>query len=175
MSTKAPSEGTKVTTGGNAPKTSEGSGVVAQDSLAAESQFFLQANQAAPQQVVREDLTSASKPHESGIHQKASSGSTTTRQGDHNAAAAPSYVQSQFLKDQAGPHGKNLKEDDSIATEDKSKNTSFPKLGTVDDPGRAAVEKFARANTANAGSTGGREKGIDNKQPYGVLGSDAQA
>ncbi|KAI4864605.1 hypothetical protein F4820DRAFT_423232 [Hypoxylon rubiginosum] len=177
MSAKAPSEGTKVTAGKNAPITSEGHGVVAQDSLAAESRSFQQANQTAPQQVDREDLTSAPKPHEGGIHQKAASSSTTATptQGDHNAAVAPSYIQSQSLKDTAGPHGRNLKEDESIATEDKTKNTSFSKQGTADDPGRAAVEQFNRANTANAGSTGGREKGIDNKQPYGALGSDVQA
>ncbi|XXG99723.1 dihydroxy-acid dehydratase ilv3 [Hypoxylon texense] len=178
MSAKAPSAGTKVTAGKNAPVTSEGHGVVAQDSLAAESQSFQQANQTAPQQVGREDLTSAPKPHEGGIHQKASSGSafaTKPTQGDHNGAAAPSYVQSQSLKDPSGPHGKNLTEDEGIATEDKSKNTSFSKQGTADDPGRAAAEQFNRANTANAGSAGGREKGIDNEQPYGALGSDVQA
>ncbi|KAI1774246.1 hypothetical protein F4818DRAFT_419379 [Hypoxylon cercidicola] len=177
MSAKAPSEGTKVTAGKNAPVTTEGHGVVAQDSLAAESRSFQQANQTAPRQVAHEDLTSASEPHEGGIHQKASSGTATatSRQGDHNGAAAPSYVQSQSLRDPAGPHGKNLKEDESIATDDKSKNTSFSKLGTADDPGRAAEEKFTRANAANVGSTGGREKGIDNEQPYSVLGSDAQA
>ncbi|KAI1396306.1 hypothetical protein F4819DRAFT_143449 [Hypoxylon fuscum] len=175
MSGKASSEGTKVTAGKNAPVTGEGTGVVAQDSLAAESQAFRQANQTEPQSVAHEDLTSASKPHEGGIHQKAPSASTTPTQGDHNGAAAPSYVQSQSLKDTSGPHGKNLKEDDSIGTEDKSKNTSFSAQGTKNDPGRAAVDKFTRANVSNAGSTGGREKGIDNEQPYGALGGDTEA
>ncbi|KAI6093205.1 hypothetical protein F4821DRAFT_222439 [Hypoxylon rubiginosum] len=174
MSAKAPSEGTKVTAGKNAPVTSGGHGTVAQDSLAAESQSFQQSNQTAPQQVSRQDLTSTSKSHEGGIHQKAAS-NPTSKQGNHNAAAAPSYVQSQFLKDPSGPHGKNLTEDESIATEDKSKNASFSKQGTKDDPSNAAMEQFNRANTTNVGATGGRETGIDNEQPYAALGSDAPA
>ncbi|KAI2621015.1 hypothetical protein GGS26DRAFT_570250 [Hypomontagnella submonticulosa] len=176
MSGKAPSEGTKVTAGKNAPTTTEGPGLVAEDSLAAESQSFRQANQAVPQQVPHESLTSASKPHQGGIHQSTTASATTTSgQGDGNAAAAPSYVQSQYFKDRAGPHGKNLKEDDSIGTEDKSKNASFSQFGTKDDPGRAAEEKFTLSDTANAGSTGGRDKNVDAKQPYDALGGDTEA
>ncbi|KAI1411863.1 hypothetical protein F5Y13DRAFT_164501 [Hypoxylon sp. FL1857] len=167
MSGKAPSEGTKVTAGKNAPITTEGPGVVAQDSLATESQAFRQANQAEPQQVPRENLTSASKPHE---------GSTgSLGQSSSHAGTAPSYVQSQYLKDHAGPHGKNIKEDDSIGTEDKAKNASFSEFGTKNDPGLAAEQKFTLSGTANASSTGGREKGVDAQQPYGALDPNAQA
>ncbi|KAI1138530.1 hypothetical protein F5Y05DRAFT_384354 [Hypoxylon sp. FL0543] len=172
MSGKAPSEGTKVTAGKNAPVTQEGPGVVAQDSLAAESQAFRQANQAEPQQVPRENLTSASKPHEGGIHQ---SSTGSSGQASSNAGTAPSYVQSQYLKDHAGPHGKNIKEDPTIGTEDKEKNTSFSEFGTKDDPGMAAEQKFTQYQTANAGSTGGRDKGVDAQQPYGALDPNAQA
>ncbi|KAI1390672.1 uncharacterized protein F4822DRAFT_160175 [Hypoxylon trugodes] len=175
MAAKAPSEGTKITTGKNAPITGEGPGIVAQDSLAAESQSFRQANQAVPQQVPREDLTSASRPHESGVHTSTSTSNTRTSGQGSNAGIAPSYVQSQYLKDPSGPHGKNLKEDDSIGTEDKSKNASFSEFGTKNDPGLAAEQKFTLSETANAGSTGGREKGVDAQQPYGVLGSNSEA
>ncbi|KAI1768033.1 hypothetical protein GGR53DRAFT_32985 [Hypoxylon sp. FL1150] len=184
MPAKAPSEGTKVNPGKDAPLTKGAHGVVAQDSLAAESQTFREANQAEPQPVSREDLTSASKSHE-GVHQKTSSGSTTAKtkshhkghhkDEDYNGAPAPTYVQSQYIKNPAGPHGKNIKEDDSIATEDKTKNAGVSKAGTAEDPGRAALDQFARANTAHAASTAGRDKKIDNEQPFAPLGSDAQA
>ncbi|OTB18790.1 hypothetical protein K445DRAFT_314649 [Daldinia sp. EC12] len=174
MSGKAPSEGTKVTAGRNAPTTNEATGVVSEGSLAAESQAFRQANQAAPQQVPREDLTSASKPHEGGIHQ-----SDTSGPGRSTANAAPTYVQSQYLKEKGGPHGKNLTEDDSIGTEDKSKNTSFSEFGTKNDPGLAAENKFVSGSTvsgtANASSNAGREKHVGSEQPYTALGGDTQA
>ncbi|OTB00425.1 hypothetical protein M426DRAFT_324292 [Hypoxylon sp. CI-4A] len=172
MSGKASSEGTKVTAGQNAPVTHEGPGVVAQDSLASESQAFRQANQAVPQQVPRENLTSASKPHEGGIHQ--SSSTTSGPGGASHAGTAPSYVQSQYLKDPSGPHGQNITEDDSIGTEDRAKNASFSEFGTKNDPGALAEQKFTLGQTANAGSTGGREKGIDGKTPYDALDSDTR-
>ncbi|KAI1658864.1 hypothetical protein F4813DRAFT_354962 [Daldinia decipiens] len=173
MSSKAPSEGTKVTAGRNAPVSNEAPGVVSQGSLAAESQAFRQANQAAPQQVGREDLTSASKPHEGGIH-KASSTNKSGPGRSSNVDTAPSYVQSQFLKGKGGPHGKNLTEDDSIGTEDKNKNASFSEFGTKNDPGLAAEKKFI-SGSANTGSNAGREKRIDDQQPYAALGGDTQA
>ncbi|KAI1375070.1 hypothetical protein F4677DRAFT_423050 [Hypoxylon crocopeplum] len=175
MSAKAPSEGTKVTAGQKAPITNEGHGIVAEGSLASESQSFRQANEAVPQHVSREDLTSAPKSHEGGIHQASSTAQPTSEKGSHNAGTAPSYVQSQYLKDPAGPHGKNLMEDDSIGTEDKSKNASFSQFGTKNDPGMAAEQKFTRSGVAHAGSTGGREKGVDAQQPYAALGGDTQA
>ncbi|KAI1799777.1 hypothetical protein F4811DRAFT_542357 [Daldinia bambusicola] len=175
MSGKAPSEGTKVTAGRNAPTTKEGTGVVSEGSLAAESQAFRQANQAAPQQVPREDLTSASKPHEGGIH----SSSNSSGPGRSNANPAPTYVQSQYLKEKGGPHGKNLTEDDSIGTEDKAKNTSFSEFGTKNDPGLAAENKFVSGSTvsgtADARSNAGREKHVDNQQPFSALGGDTSA
>ncbi|KAF3064613.1 hypothetical protein GL218_02616 [Daldinia childiae] len=173
MSSKAPSEGTKVTAGRNAPVSNEAPGVVSEGSLAAESQAFRQANQAAPQQVGREDLTSASRPHEGGIHQDSST-NTSGPGRSSNVDTAPSYVQSQFLKGKGGPHGKNLTEDDSIGTEDKNKNASFSEFGTKNDPGLAAEKKFI-SGSANTGSNAGREKRVDDQQPYAALGGDTQA
>ncbi|KAI2467918.1 hypothetical protein F4781DRAFT_288888 [Annulohypoxylon bovei var. microspora] len=178
MSSKAPSEGTKVTDGRNAPVTNEGPGFIAEDSLAAESQSFRQSNQVAPEDYHQEDLIRGSvpKPHEGGVHQSASGfDSKPSGPGSRAAGIAPSYVQSQYIKSQGGPHGKNLKEDDSIGTEDKSKNASFSQFGTKADPGRAAEQKFTLAGAANAGSTSGREKGVDAKRPYSVLGSNTEA
>lgn len=166
---KAPSEGQKVTAGRHAPYTNEATGPVAPDSLAAESQAFLQTNESTPQHMPRENFTSASQSHQS------SQPTSTARAGTQNAGYAPTYVTNQYHHDTSGPHGKNLKEDDGIATEDKQKNTSFSQFGTKDDPGAAAEQKFTAANASTAGSTGGRQKGLDGKTPYDALGSNASA
>ncbi len=163
---KAPSEGQKVSADRNTPCTHEATGPVAHDSLAAESRAFCEANQASPQDMPRENFTSASQPHESARQTSAATGVS------HNVDRAPSYVNNQYYRDPSGPHGKNLKEDDSIATEDKKKNTSLSQFGTKDDPGAAAEQKLTLANTKTAGQTGGRQEGIDGKTPYDALGSE---
>ncbi|RYO93835.1 hypothetical protein DL766_005079 [Monosporascus sp. MC13-8B] len=157
---KAPSEGQKVTAGQNAPYTSEAIGRVAPDSLASESQAFRQANEATPQQ---------SENFSSGAGAAGAAGATGAT---HNADPAPTYVNNQYNRDPSGPHGKNLKGDNSIGNE---KNTSVSEFGTKDDPGAAAEQKFTLADSTNAGSTGGRQKGIDGKTPYDALGSEANA
>ncbi|KAI0884152.1 uncharacterized protein GGS22DRAFT_19748 [Annulohypoxylon maeteangense] len=174
MSSKAPSEGTKVTPGQNAPITSEGPGFIDQHSLAAESQSFRQANEVAPQnqQHTENPLhNSIPKPHEGGIHQTASGFLNKTS----GPGTAPSYVQSQYIKGQGGPHGKNVTEDESIATEDREKNASFSQFGTKADPGREAERKFMFGQAANPGATAGRGEGGDREQPFGVLGSSEEA
>lgn len=63
-----------------------------------------------------------------------------------HADPAPTYVNNVLGTNRdphEGPHGKNIKEDDSIATEDKKKNASFAELGTKADPGRLAEQNFA--------------------------------
>ncbi|KAI0001392.1 hypothetical protein F4779DRAFT_604258 [Xylariaceae sp. FL0662B] len=170
MSAKAPSEGTKVTAGKNAPITSEGPGAVASDSLAAESQAFQQANEAEPQIFPHENLTAASsKPHE---------GSTTAESstsGSHAGSTAPSYAQNIYHQDPKGPHGKNIKEDESIATEDKNRNASFSEFGTKNDPAAAAERKFALADAVPAASSGGRQKHIEGQTTFEALESEEEA
>ncbi|KAH9909895.1 hypothetical protein F4778DRAFT_23911 [Xylariomycetidae sp. FL2044] len=178
MGPKAPSEGTKVKPGKDAPVTQEGPGVVAADSLAAESQTFREANQAEPQQVSREDLSAPSKPHEADSardHSSTGTGKSSSSSSAAHVEPAPTYVQNQYNKYPGGPHGKNIKEDDSIATEDKNKNASFSEFGTKNDPARAAEQKLARADAANPASTGGREKHIDGSTPYDALGRESEA
>jgi len=165
---KAPSEGTKVTMGKDAPSTSAATGAVASDSLAAESQTFLQSNNVAAQQPSSEALATPSKPRETTQAVSASGAASS-------AGAAPSYVSDVYLKDPSGPHGKNIKEDNSIGTEDKTKNTSFSEFGTNNDPGMAAEQKFALADAAAASSTGARQTAQDGKTPYDALGSEKEA
>ncbi|KAI1499703.1 hypothetical protein F5X99DRAFT_388701 [Biscogniauxia marginata] len=167
MSNKTPSAGQKVTAGQNAPVPSESHGSVPQGSLAAESQAFREANHVNP-----EDL-SAPRPQE-GTQPRATP-TTTSGTPKHVAGTAPTYVESVYRRDPAGPHGKNLTEDDSIRTEDKTKNASFSEFGTAADPGRAAEKKFGLADTGTAGTTAGRERKGDGKTTYDVLGSEQDA
>lgn len=168
---KAPSEGQKVTLGKNAPVTREGPGLVDAGSLAAESETFRSANEAAPT-LSHENIT-PSRPHEG---RNAPNSHPNTGVATRNVETAPTYVSSQYIRDPAGPHGKNLKEDDSIGTEDRAKNVSFTEFGTKNDPGRLAEQKFTAMDSTPAASVpGARQKGIDGKTVYDALGSDSPA
>jgi hypothetical protein len=163
---KAPSEGTKVTKG--APYTSEATGPVPSDSLAAESKAFTQSNEAQPQDYPKESLTSSSTPREAP-----SSGSTSG--GPKSVGTAPTYVNNLYHRNESGPHGKNIKEDNSIGTEDQAKNASFSEFGTNEDPARLAEKKFTLADSAAASSTGARQQTLDKSTPYDALGSEREA
>ncbi|CAJ2510478.1 Uu.00g132870.m01.CDS01 [Anthostomella pinea] len=190
MPAKAPSEGTKVTLGMDAPVTKEGTGAVASDSLAAESQTFRNANDvrnttSAGAQTTTGNATSSASSGGSGSGPGSKSGAgsgsgtgsggTGAGAGSKHVDTAPTYVLNQYHRDPAGPHGKNIKEDDSIGTEDKTKNTSFSEFGTKNDPAALAEKKIELGNSAVGGSTGGREKGVDGKTPYDALASEEQA
>ncbi|RWA10230.1 hypothetical protein EKO27_g4865 [Xylaria grammica] len=172
MSYKAPSAGTKVSAGTNDPMIQEGPGAVKPDSLAAESQAFRQANSAGldnqrsrPQEGVS---ASARAPGTSASYSQEAMPRETGSRGAHTA---PSYVESQYRRDPSGPHGKNIKEDDSIGTGDTAKNASFTAgIGSKDDPSLLAERKFGQANSVAPGSLGGRERTVDDKTTYDVLG-----
>jgi hypothetical protein len=172
MSHKAPSAGTKVTT--NAPIKQEHPGPVNPDSLAAESQAFRQANSLDhDNQQSRPQEGSAHAPGTSTSH---SHGTSMPREtGGHTADTAPSYVNNQYYRYPGGPHGKNIKEDDSIGTGD-AKNASFSAdIGSKDDPSLLGEQKFSSQNTTPPGASGSREKmGVD-KTTYDALDPDQQA
>lgn len=91
--------------------------------------------------------------------------------GIGSADAAPSYVENQFLRDPSGPHGRNIKEDDSIGTGDETKNASFEaEIGSKDDPSLLAERKFEQRNSIVPGSSGGRERTVREKTTYDALG-----
>lgn len=100
---KAPSEGTKVTAGQNAPVVREGAGAVPSESLAAQS--------------VREGGGFAENRNINEVGSRAGAGITTQLHGSVGASAepqggaAPGYVGSVYARDAAGPHGKNITED----------------------------------------------------------------
>lgn len=166
----APSAGTKVTMGKDAPYASEATGAVASDSLAAESQAFRQNNEGAPQAYPHESLTGASSKS-SSTPAAASTGSAPA-----SAGTAPSYVQNVYHQDQSGPHGKNIHHDESIATEDKNKNASFSaEIGSENDPARLAEKKFALAGQAPATSIGERQHTVNTETRFDALGSNESA
>ena len=71
-----------------------------------------------------------------------------------HAGVAPSYVNSQFV-DHGKPKGKFLIEDDEL----HGKNASFNnEIGTKNDPGRLAEEKFAQQNAKKEGNSAGMPK-----------------
>jgi hypothetical protein len=164
--------GQKVTLGENAPITQESTGAVASDSLAAESQSFQSSNSATPRTIPHSDLTSAAKPYAGS---KADGGDSTRRSGTgsdaHVVDEAPGYVSNQF-RDAAGPHGKNVTEDNDM-TRDGAKNASFTEFGTKNDPARLAEEKIVRSG--NTPASGMKGEGVDEETAFSALNSSEEA
>jgi len=118
---------------------------------------------------------SAAGGQSKGLAVENTEGSYETGGASSNAGTAPSYVNSQFIKDQAGPHGKNLTEGGFES--DDSKNASFnQEIGTENDPGRLAEEKMQRTN-ADAGGDAAmpRQRGVTGDNEYSALGGDTPA
>jgi len=163
MPSTTTSVGTKVTT--NAPTKQEAPGPVNPDSLAAESQAFREANSV---EIGSSNNQQQSRPQE-GADARAPGTSSNKKKKKKKSSSetkhvdkAPTYVQTLYYRDPKGPHGKNIKEDDSIGTEDQSKNLSFTAdIGTKDDPGLLAERRFALGNSAPARSTAPRQKEIE--------------
>ncbi|KAI3325136.1 hypothetical protein HD806DRAFT_466689 [Xylariaceae sp. AK1471] len=178
MSHKAPSAGTKVTK--NAPIKQEAPGPVPPDSLAAESQTFRQANsiddnnnnnnsqQSRPQEGAHAPGTSKTHSRGTSMHKETGSRSVVE--------PAPTYVNIQYYRDPHPPHGKNIKEDPSIGTEDTAKNVSFTaEIGSKDDPSLLAERVLSKKNFTVPGSLGGREKTVNDKTEFDVLDTDQEA
>jgi len=86
-----------------------------------------------------------------------------------NGDTAPSYVSSQYLSGSGKPKGKNLTEGGFDS--DDSKNASWNgEIGTENDPGRVAENKFVGSNEASAGVQRGDGK-VGGTQ-YGVLDAE---
>jgi hypothetical protein len=87
---------------------------------------------------------------------------------------APNYVASQFV-DGGLPKGKNLTE--GGFTDSDGKNASFTsEIGSKDDPGRLAEEKFLRQNADAADDAGmPRQQGATGDNSFDALGSETSA
>jgi hypothetical protein len=92
--------------------------------------------------------------------------------GQHAAAASSSSYQSNLNKQ---PKGKNLMEGGFESTD--RNNASFnSEIGSKQDPGRAAEQKFQRHVAESGNDVGGpRQKGVDNQNWYQPLEHDQRA
>ncbi|KAG6001350.1 hypothetical protein E4U21_004426 [Claviceps maximensis] len=167
---KAPSAGTKVHAGKNAPVTQESAGLVLNDSLAAESYQaggkFAENRDARPEHASYEPVgkTSARGTH-AGVE---------GTQGD----PAPSYITSQYISDPHGPHGKNLKEEDFEYQQvfEGQRRAFKAKPGSIDDPGRLAEVTFEKKNATTPLSAANRKSDeLSTGTAYDVLERDASA
>ncbi|KAI9802979.1 MAG: hypothetical protein M1825_002212 [Sarcosagium campestre] len=105
---------------------------------------------------------------------------TTGRSGDdsgstpQNVDVAPGYIHKNFLEQK--PKGTNLQEGGFES--DDTKNASFnSEIGSEQDPGRAAENKFQRRaaeSGPDAGGSGPRQKNITGDTHYDSLGSEEQ-
>lgn len=93
----------KVTLGENAPVFHEGAGPVASESLAAQS--VREGGGFADNHNINEVGSKTGSNISSKVHTSVSASSEPQGQ------AAPSYVNNQYTRDAAGPHGKNITED----------------------------------------------------------------
>ncbi|XWW92818.1 hypothetical protein V2A60_000745 [Cordyceps javanica] len=130
------SHGTKVDLGHKAPQLNERAGVVADDSLAAESyrkdgEFAKNAG-AEPEQFQNDkNIGSAPKAAQQA-----------------NGGTAPSYVVDTQLQDRSGPHGKNIREEgfDHPDNQDGLKRALQSEPGSEDDPSRLAEQQMQGRN-----------------------------
>lgn len=125
--------------GKNAPVTQEAAGPVKHDSLAAESYKangkFAENRDAEP---------------EGPSYTTSKSSSSHARVEGVQGAPAPTYINSQFISDPHGPHGKNLKEEgfDHQQVSDGQRKAFKAEPGSIDDPGRLAEVKFEQRDAA---------------------------
>ncbi|KZZ92482.1 hypothetical protein AAL_06108 [Moelleriella libera RCEF 2490] len=147
---KAPNAGTKVEPGKDAPVRQEGTGLVEEGSLAAES-FRADGKFAENRDAEPESASDARS-------------SATSRAGGQSVqgATAPSYVNNQYLSDPKGPHGKNLRESDFDGQDLQSGQAKAfaAEPGSIDDPGRLAEAKFQQKDAVppQAAPDGGETK-----------------
>ncbi|KKO98454.1 hypothetical protein THAR02_09446 [Trichoderma harzianum] len=150
---KNPSSGTKVHPGKNVPVHREAAGLVAPESLAAESVEhggeFAQNRNAQQEGVKSSDLKTQSG-REGGISsggksEGVSGGKSASVSGGKSVGEAPGYVADQYIKDTKGPHGKNIKEGvDEGQTGEKNdglQRALRSEPGSEDDPNRSFYGK----------------------------------
>ncbi|KAF4983446.1 hypothetical protein FZEAL_1175 [Fusarium zealandicum] len=178
-SNKAPSHGTKVDLGQNAPSKTEGAGTVTSESLAAESNK--EGGDFASNTGIHSENQSSSKPtstENSSAGRDTTSTSTSTGAApqsssgsNSSAGTAPSYVENQSIK-ASGPHGKNLKEGDwdESKVEDGLKKALESEPGSENDPSRLAEEQIQHKQSATG--TGPRQGEVTNKTAFDSLNAE---
>lgn len=83
-------------------------------------------------------------------------------------------MSSQFRRDEAGPHGKNVTEDPGMMGRPGKFNVE---VGSAEDPARLAEKDMLLKQTRGAPGTGEREVGETGRdeQPYAALGGETSA
>ncbi|KHN97230.1 uncharacterized protein MAM_04827 [Metarhizium album ARSEF 1941] len=158
----APSAGTKVNLGKDAPVTREAAGRVPDDSLAAESY------RAGGEFAKNRDAEPGKAP--AGVD-------PYLDERNSNAEPAPSYVSSQYVKYKGGPRGKNLKEGgfDHQKVQDGIQKAFNSEPGSIDDPGRLAEVTFEQYDAATPRMAGTRDVGLKTGTAYDGLDRDVDA
>ncbi|KAL7782054.1 hypothetical protein V8C43DRAFT_319285 [Trichoderma afarasin] len=159
---KNPSSGTKVHPGKDDPVHREAAGLVAPESLAAESvqhggEFAQNRN------VQQEGVESSDLKNQSG------------REGGE----APGYAADQYIKDTKGPHGKNLKEgvDEGKAGDknDGLQRALRSEPGSEDDPSRLAEAQMFQKGSLGARGAGPRQSHLEGETIYDKLDSETSS
>ncbi|TDZ30367.1 hypothetical protein C8035_v002908 [Colletotrichum spinosum] len=218
---KAPSAGTKVEPGANAPVASEATGRVDSGSLAAESassggafasnagvQSGSSTNNSSSNNnnsssnnnnsssnnnssfnnnsSSNDNSSSANKSSSTGTDSSSANKSSSTGTGSapgsgtssipSKAGTAPTYVNNQYIRDPAGPHGKNITEGfDDKNTKDGVQAAFKAEVGSENDPGRAAEQGFLQSQTKAGRDAGPRQTEVDGQTVYDNLKSDVEA
>ncbi|KAL0932791.1 uncharacterized protein CTRU02_211754 [Colletotrichum truncatum] len=168
---KAPSAGTKVQPGAGAPTQSESTGPVPSGSLAAESAREGGSFAANAGVDASSGTTNSAARAGTGSSTGASSSSIPGQAG-----TAPTYVNNQYIRDPAGPHGKNIQEGfDAKNTKDGVQEAFKAEPGSENDPGRVAEQHFQLSQTKGARDAGPRQTETGGQTVYENLKSDVQA
>ncbi|KAK1674853.1 hypothetical protein BDP55DRAFT_632506 [Colletotrichum godetiae] len=167
---KAPSAGAKVEPSADVrPTRSEATGAVPAGSLAAESAS--QGGEFASNRGV--DTTGTAAPSRTGTG--GAPGSSAASIPDQ-AAAAPTYVSNQYVRDPNGPHGKNITEGfDTANTKDGVQAAFTAEVGSENDPSRVAEQGLLQSQTKAGRDAGPRQTEVGGETVYEKLKSDVQA
>lgn len=174
MSTnKAPSAGTKVDLGRNAPTKQEGVGAVGSESLAAESYRgggeFASNGGSQPENLSTSDYNTSSSGA-TKLESTRDTSYTSLNESSSNVDTAPSYVNNQYVRDTSGPHGKNIQEGfDDAGARDGLKAALAAEPGSKDDPSRLAEQQFKTNQFAPSRDGGPKQTSLSNETKYDAL------
>lgn len=86
------------------------------------------------------------------------------------AGEAPSYVNTQFIKDSSGPHGKNIQEGfDDAGLRDGLKAALASEPGSKNDPSRLAEQQFERSQNAPSNGAGPKDTSLSKDGQFDAL------
>lgn len=161
--------------------TREATGLVPEDSLAAES---LSSGGAFTSNKPSSSSSSSNPPEEGFNPASTLPHETPSQHKSHNAhnnseqgGPAPSYVNVPSALSSGGkPHGKNITQDDDMTGRPGKFNVE---VGSAEDPSREALRDMRLKQTRGAPGTGEREVGVrgakEGEQPYAALGGETSA